>query len=949
MNAKGLYQGDDRPTVVVATASQTTLQVLNGPEAGRVLALPQLPCRVGRGGASELLLTDPADPPTLSREHATLAHPAWDSPEILVTDHSRNGTTVGGRRLGHGMSEILRPAAVLQLGAGLRLLFQQDGNRRPEALPRPAAGQAESVSGLPAPPPIPCPILPPPPADFRAFLTSPATLHAAWKRVALNRGGAGPDNVTLHEFGQEADRRLDALRTLLVKGRYEPLPARLFAAPKRSGGVRAIAILSIQDRIVQQALHAALQPHLEPHFPACSYAYRPGVSAHHALRAVDSQLSQGSLWVGETDIARFFDTIGHEVLLNQLRALVPDPFVLSLVARCLAVGGTAGRGIPQGAATSPLFSNLYLAEFDAHMLASGRSLIRYGDDLLFPCRERGQAQAALSEAEGFLRSRLGLALKPEKTGIASLAQGFTFLGFQFTEAGRKAAPQAVSQLAERLQEAAPADAPAVLRGWKTYFGDVPASQAANGGERGFHPEVSSGSELREAEMERFLALFGGREDTHARQSGEKGKTRFTPCAGPLTSALVQEHLSGRATLATYLIRQSGQVGHLVLDMDAAASPGRPPAQGQASAAELEEVARFAGELQRICREIGLPATLEDSGRRGRHLWIFFAEPILPDRARRLGHLLALRAGFPQRGIRLEILPRHSDWPGPELGDAVKLPLGVHPLTGRRCFLLDAASDPVPDVLTALERIRTLPAGRVEELIGVLSRPAGESQRQKQTAPQESQAVAQLVAGCSVLRGLLERAQSTGHLRHTHQLILLYTAGRLGAEGAAFLHRTIAHCHNYDAGICQGYIDRLEPNHPPLTCRRIREWLAEEGETGLCTCSASRRTPLEGIGPRPQPEEDAGTALGSAPPSARKPRSTGIAAPRPPRASEAEVEQWRGVTEDLFGSAETPETEAPTQAMSASETSETEAPASETPEEEMRERSQQEQLQEESQP
>jgi len=936
MNAKGLYRGDDRATVVVATTFQATLQALNGPEAGRVFVLPELPCRIGRGGASELLVADPNDPPTLSREHATFAHPTGESREILITDHSRNGTLVGGRRLGHGMSEILRPATVLLLGSGLRLLFQQEGAQEAGASScpvagRPAAERVESVLPIAPPPPLPRPAAAPP-ADFRAFLTSPATLHAAWKRVALNRGGAGPDNVTLQEFGREADRRLDALRALLVKGRYEPLPARIFAAPKRSGGVRAIAILSIQDRIVQQALHAALQPHLEPHFPPCSYAYRPGVSAHQALRAVDSQLSQGYRWVGETDIARFFDTIGHEVLLKQLGALVPDPFVLSLVARCLAVGGVGGRGIPQGAATSPLFSNLYLAEFDARMSASGRSLIRYGDDLLFACRERGQAQEALAEAEGFLRSRLGLALKPEKTGVASLAQGFTFLGFQFTEAGRTAAPPAISHLSERLQEVAPADAPAVLRGWKTYFGDVPASPSVTEGRPDSSPAAALGAELQEAEMERFLELFRGREDAYARQSSADGKTRFTPCTGPLTPELVRDHLAGRETLATYLIRQSGRIGHLVLDMDVAASPGRPAAQSLPSASELEAVARFAAELLRICREVGLPTTLEDSGRRGRHLWIFFTEPVPPDRARRLGHLLALRAGFPRSGIRLEILPRHSDWPGPELGDAVKLPLGVHPLTGRRCFLLDAAGEPIADVLTALERIRTLPSARIEELIGVLSRMVGESQPQRQTAPPESQAVAQLVAGCSVLRGLIERARSTGHLRHTHQLILLYTAGRLGAEGAAFLHRTIAHCHNYDTEICQGYIDRLEANHPPLSCRRIREWLAEEGETGLCTCAAGRRTPLEGIALQQQPQDAPGIP-DSAPASARKPRATGFAAPRPLRVSEVEVEAWQGVTADLFDAPETQESE--TQAsetleneMQEIETLETEAPVRE---------------------
>lgn len=102
----------------------------------------------------------------------------------------------------------------------------------------------------------------------------------------------------------------------------------------------------------------------------------------------------------------------------------------------------------------------------------------------------------------------------------------------------------------------------------------------------------------------------------------------------------------------------------------------------------------------------------------------------------------------------------------------------------------------------------------------------------------------LLRGCSVIREIVRRAAETGHLRHTHQLILLYTAGHLGEEGARFIHETILLCRNYDPAICQKYIDRLDAKHPPISCRRIREWLEEEGETGWCTCPTDRRSPLK---------------------------------------------------------------------------------------------------------
>jgi group II intron reverse transcriptase/maturase len=862
------FGGDRRATVVVAAARLT---VLNGSEAGRSIMLPPLPCRLGRGGDSEIVLRDPDDPPALSREHATLA---WRGDDLLVTDQSVNGTRVGQRLLTHGETAALVAGETLGLGPTLRLEWS---GRSAPGLPVTSARSPQP--GTPQPTPHV--------GDLRAYLTAPATLQAAWRRVELNRGGAGPDNVTIAEFGRDSERRLAALREELRRSRYELLPPRLYAVPKRAGGVRAIAILRVQDRIVHQALHMALSPLLEPGFPACSYAYRPGVSAHDALRAVDARLREGFVWVAETDITAFFDHIAHRVLLDKLTAQVADPFLLSLVARCLAAGATLpGVGLPQGAATSPLLSNLYLAEFDAQMLAGGWNPVRYGDDLLFACRDRAGAQAALSEAEGTLRGRLQLALRADKTGITPLAQGFVFLGFRFDERGRRAAPEAVAHLEQRLAETTATEATSMVRGWQNYYGERERPTQTDGGTDHTSPLPT----LSPEEMTRFLDLFGGREDTYARQSASGGKNRFVPCVGSPSAELVEAHLLGRETLATYLIRQDGTLRHLVLDLDRKEESGKTGKTGKGSrkgaGPDLTAVIAFAGRLMQVCRDYGVPASLEDSGRRGRHVWLFFREPVPAEAARRLGRLLAVQAGFPCAGVRVEILPRHTEWPGPELGDAVKLPFGVHPLTSRRCFFLDAEERPIPDVATALAQVRTLDATEVEAVTRALAgggavataspREGGKVER--------SEPVRQLLEGCAVVRALVERARQTGHLRHTHQLILLYTAGHLGPEGAAFIHRTIAQCRNYDAKICQGYIDRLDPKHPPLGCRRIREWLEEEGESGLCTCPSARRTPLEAVverqGERPEPRKPA--------------RPT----PRPLPLS-AEPDLWQDMAEEIF--------------------------------------------------
>nr|MDQ2688110.1 hypothetical protein [Armatimonadota bacterium] len=220
----------------------------------------------------------------------------------------------------------------------------------------------------------------------------------------------------------------------------------------------------------------------------------------------------------------------------------------------------------------------------------------------------------------------------------------------------------------------------------------------------------------------------------------------------------------------------------------------------------------------------------------------------------------------------------------------------HPATGRRCHFLDDEEEPIPDPVAALAEVRTLPAAQVEEVIAALTRADSPGPVEaKSGVPRDTKAdadpVARLLEGCGVLRALAERARQTGHLRHTHNLILLYTVGRLGEPGAEFLHRTLAQCRNYDARICQGYLDRLDAQHSPLSCRRIREWLEEEGESGLCDCAPGRRSPLDILKGIPSEQT----------PSVKKrvPKPRPLPPSLPSEAEDGLQEAWQAVVADLF--------------------------------------------------
>ncbi|HTE18889.1 MAG TPA: hypothetical protein VK689_10995, partial [Armatimonadota bacterium] len=392
-----------------------------------------------------------------------------------------------------------------------------------------------------------------------------------------------------------------------------------------------------------------------------------------------------------------------------------------------------------------------------------------------------------------------------------------------------------------------------------------------------------------------------RRSEFARLTAVAGKRRFVPCAGCLPSAGIREHLRGGESVAGYLLLESGGTRLLAMDLDPAETP-------RGSAVPLPSaVADLCRRLRDTCRAAGVPHLAVDSGGGGRHLWVRFSREVSPEDARRLGRLLAYRAGWPEAGARLEVFPRHTEWPGASLGEALPLPGGLHPVTGQPRTALDEQDRPLrlEDALRQFGEVEAESVPRLLEALAGGPPPADAGgagirpRRRKTTRARETAGpVEALRQGCTVIRAIEERASGTGHLRHVHNLILLYTAGRLGSEGAAYLHRVIGSTRNYRPEVCQSYIDQLDPDRQPITCARIREWLDEEGESHLCRCPRNRRTPLTVLNntpsaPRLSTEDEPEAGLRG------RPRAPAVMA-KPPAA-----EQWTDVYSDRFDAGESP--------------------------------------------
>jgi RNA-directed DNA polymerase len=209
----------------------------------------------------------------------------------------------------------------------------------------------------------------------------------------------GVDGKTVDTYGLELEKRLPDLITEIKTGRYHALPARRGYIPKPGKDQkRPLGIPAVEDKVVQKAVTAILEPIYEQEFYPFSYGFRPGRGAHDATRTLHRAIGeQRTGWIVEVDIRKFFDTLEHSHLREFLRKRVRDGVILRLIDKWLKAGvveeGTwqaTDEGTPQGGIISPLLANLYLHEVldewfvkEIQPRLKGRSfLVRYADDFV---------------------------------------------------------------------------------------------------------------------------------------------------------------------------------------------------------------------------------------------------------------------------------------------------------------------------------------------------------------------------------------------------------------------------------------------------------------------------------------------------------------------------------------------------------------------------------------
>lgn len=289
-------------------------------------------------------------------------------------------------------------------------------------------------------------------------LCTEQSLLGAWELVKSKGAAGGIDGATVKSFADNAGQHIRQLAEQLRLQKWTPQPYLRVSIPKKNNERRHLGLLSIKDKIVQQAILTLIQPQFDRLFVNNSYGYRPQKGPVRAVRRTASICGcKRNRWVLRLDIDNFFDSVDHEILLKRLVPYITDPDILRLVHLCVKMGVVtkAGQwndskaGVPQGALLSPLLANFYLHPFDQFVLSRTDAYVRYADDFVACTTDQDSALKLLEQIENFLDKRLALKIN-KPAHVEEVTHPFEFLGVTVCRQELSLSEKKMAELTDRI-------------------------------------------------------------------------------------------------------------------------------------------------------------------------------------------------------------------------------------------------------------------------------------------------------------------------------------------------------------------------------------------------------------------------------------------------------------------------------------------------------------------
>jgi RNA-directed DNA polymerase len=276
-----------------------------------------------------------------------------------------------------------------------------------------------------------------------------------WCWDSINRKASpGVDKLDAIAYEDNLIGNIQQLEQQVKEGTYRAKLVLRKYIPKTGSKLRPLGIPAIADKLLQLAVAKILAAIYEQDFLSCSYGYRPGISAHKAIKDLTSELKSGKYHVVvEADIKSFFNNINHNLLISMIEKRVDDKAFMNLIRKWLKAGILEADGqvihpligTPQGGNASPILANIYLHyvldewfEETVRTYCTGHAyLCRYADDFVCAFQHDKDAQRFYKALIQRL-ARFGLEVAEDKTRIIEFSHckalaktKFDFLGFEF--------------------------------------------------------------------------------------------------------------------------------------------------------------------------------------------------------------------------------------------------------------------------------------------------------------------------------------------------------------------------------------------------------------------------------------------------------------------------------------------------------------------------------------
>lgn len=337
-------------------------------------------------------------------------------------------------------------------------------------------------------------------------------------------------------------------------------------------------------------------------------------------------------------------------------------------------------------------------------------------------------------------------------------------------------------------------------------------------------------------------FFIGREDMYAREIlTEEGQRRSEFVSEPLDGNVLRKHLSGTETIQTYVVRNNNTVHYLAVDVDVSRRVLLEVGHAEKDLEPYLKLAvKWAGQVQTVFRQLGLESYLEFSGFRGYHVWVFFSEWVPVRYVYSLTEIVKNRLEELPQEIQIEYFPAKMKKQQGSTGQKLKLPCGLHLYSGKRSYLCEKDGSPADSSEKLFSAIRRYTLLQLKQVVAANISSAKESPAEfkrleldYEKLGEVSDAVQQVLKGCSLMRYLVGKAMTTGYLAHFERMSVLYVFGHLGEAGEEFVHTVMRFTINYQYAVTQKFIGKLLSK--PISCIKLREQYKSITAEYGCNC------------------------------------------------------------------------------------------------------------------